>query len=289
MVRKAAATRKQQGLASGSTPKGANKATLKRKTDSKDGKDDSPPKKGIGPSVGNHQQKPPSLPPPHHRVGKGLMTGKRPIISDPVRELVTHKDYAIKMVNSIIKETDLDPCGELSSEDLGAFDLFDLSRVCFRRSWYLVYFLRYRSNHWFLFQALVRMKALQDRCVANEGVIRQLRKHQEIQLQEWAQYAEAIRTLNEDHTAKNVMLVEETRQQAEAKKAQVTLATKLVALCERREKAKADTVAEFQTLQPYFDTCGVYYGDGFDDCLNQVRSVYPDLDLSKITIDDTIP
>ena len=42
-----------------------------------------------------------------------------------------HKDYAIKMVNSINKETDLDPYGEHFLEDLGASDLYDLSRVCF--------------------------------------------------------------------------------------------------------------------------------------------------------------
>ena len=42
-----------------------------------------------------------------------------------------HKDYAIEMVNSINKETDLDPYDEHFLEDLGAFDLYDLSRVCF--------------------------------------------------------------------------------------------------------------------------------------------------------------
>ena len=31
-----------------------------------------------------------------------------------------------------------------------------------------------------------------------------------------------------------------------------------------------------------------YYGDGFDDCLKQVRFVYLDLDLSKITLDNAI-
>lgn len=57
------------------------------------------------------------------------MTGKGP-----------DNDYVIEMVNSIIKEMDLDPCGEHSSEDLGASSLFDLSRVCFCRLWYFVIF-----------------------------------------------------------------------------------------------------------------------------------------------------
>ena len=35
------------------------------------------------------------------------------------------------MVESIIKETNLDPCVEQTTEDLGASGLFDLSRVRF--------------------------------------------------------------------------------------------------------------------------------------------------------------
>lgn len=54
------------------------------------------------------------------------------------------------------------------------------------------------------------------------------------------------------------------------------------------DKAKADAIAEFQVSQPFFDTCGAYYGDGFVEFLKQVRSIYPDLDLSQIIIYDTI-
>lgn len=61
LVRKAAAAHKQQGQGLGSTPKGATKATLKRKNDGKDSKDDCQPKKGTSLSVGNYQQKSPSL------------------------------------------------------------------------------------------------------------------------------------------------------------------------------------------------------------------------------------
>ena len=35
--------------------------------------------------------------------------------------------------------------------------------------------------------------------------------------------------------------------------------------------------------------CVVYYGEGFGDCLKQVGSVYPDLELSKISMDDPVP
>jgi len=57
------------------------------------------------------------------------MTGKGPVALGAVRRILTHKDYAVEMVNSIIKETNLDPCADQTTEDLGAFGLFDLSRV----------------------------------------------------------------------------------------------------------------------------------------------------------------
>ena len=99
------------------------------------------------------------------------------------------------MVTSIIKEMHLDPCGEHSSKDLGASDLYDLLRVCPRH-------LHYTSKNSLdfyrhaLFQALVHMKALQDRCLANKGVIRRFRKRQEIENKERAQYSETVHTLN---------------------------------------------------------------------------------------------
>ena len=58
------------------------------------------------------------------------------------------------------------------------------------------------------------------------------------------------------------------------------MVTELTTLRGQVDKAKADVVAEFRVSQPFFDACSAYYGDGFDDCLKQVKSVYPDLDLS---------
>lgn len=62
-----------------SAPKVVLKASNKRKSESKD---DHPPKKGTGLSTGDQQLKSP--PSPKHGAGKGLMTGKGPIINDPV-------------------------------------------------------------------------------------------------------------------------------------------------------------------------------------------------------------
>ena len=58
------------------------------------------------------------------------MTGKGPIVPGPIQRLVTYKDYVVEMVNLIIKETDLDPCDEHTSEDLGASGLYYMLRVC---------------------------------------------------------------------------------------------------------------------------------------------------------------
>lgn len=65
-------------------------------------------------------------------------------------------------------------------------------------------------------------------------------------------------------------------------KAKTNLTTKLAGLREQMDRAKADAVAEFQVSQPFSDTCDVFYGNGFDDCLKQVETAYPDLDLSQI-------
>ena len=54
------------------------------------------------------------------------------------------------------------------------------------------------------------------------------------------------------------------------------------------ETARANAVREFKTSQPFIDSCTLYYGDGFEDCLKQVKSSYSHLDLSKITMDDPL-
>ena len=69
----------------------------------------SPPKSGFG-------------------AGKGMMTSAGPVIEGP-RCLLTHKDYAVEEVKTLIKPTDVDPCAELGTEELGESALFDLTRV----------------------------------------------------------------------------------------------------------------------------------------------------------------
>jgi len=61
------------------------------------------------------------------------------------------------------------------------------------------------------FQTLMCMKALQDRCIAEEGVISYLRKCNETLTNKQDQYKEAFRTLNKEVTNLNEKLKEETR------------------------------------------------------------------------------
>ena len=42
-------------------------------------------------------------------------------------------------------------------------------------------------------------------------------------------------------------------------------------------------------MQSLIDSYAEYYGTGFDDCLKQVASAFPELDLSGITLDDLVP
>ena len=46
---------------------------------------------------------------------------------------------------------------------------------------------------------------------------------------------------------------------------------------------------EFKASQTFIDSCAEYYGDGFKDCLKQVKSICLHLDLSKVSMDDPLP
>lgn len=119
--------------ASSSAPKVAGKGAPKRKGD---GKDDRPSKK-VSVTTGEKLPKKLSPPKPKHGVGKGLMTTSSPVAQDPNHRLLTHKDYVVEMIESIIRDKDVDPCAEETTKDLGASGLFDLARVRFFLSVFL--------------------------------------------------------------------------------------------------------------------------------------------------------
>ena len=110
-------------LTSSSAPKAITKGPPKRKTDGKDSR----PLKKVTVTPGN---KPPekSTPASGHGAGKGVMTSSSPVLEGP-RCLLTHKDYAVEEIETLIKPTDIDPCAFLGTEELGASALFDLTQV----------------------------------------------------------------------------------------------------------------------------------------------------------------
>ena len=122
--------------ASSSASKAVGKRAPKRKTDRKD--DHSSKKPLVIPR--EKQPKKPSPLKPSHGIGKGLMTSLGPV-TQGTRRLLTHKGYTVKMIESIIKETDGDPCAEQEMEDLGASSLFDLSRVSSSPNQFFLYCL----------------------------------------------------------------------------------------------------------------------------------------------------
>ena len=111
----------------------------------------------------------------------------------------------------------------------------------------------------------------------------------DIQNKEMDQYKEAVRTLNKELTAITEKLKQESNLREKAQKDKDSLETELTTLREQTEKAKANAVVDFKASQSFIDACVVYYGEGFDDCLKQVGSIYLDLNLSKISMDDPMP
>ena len=58
---------------------------------------------------------------------------------------------------------------------------------------------------------------------------------------------------------------------------------------EKTETAGADAIQKFEAAQLFINSYADYYGTGFDDCLKQVASTFPELDLSGISMDAPEP
>ena len=59
----------------------------------------------------------------------------------------------------------------------------------------------------------------------------------------------------------------------------------MTALQKKAETVGTDVVQKFKTSQSFIDSYADYYSTGFDDCLKQVASAFPELDLSGISMD----
>ena len=132
-------------------------------------------------------------------------------------------------------------------------------------------------------------KVLQDRSVAQEGVIRHLRKLNKTLTNEQEQYKGAFRTLNKEVTTLTKKLKEEAHLQEKVQEEKTNLEAELTAICGQAETARAEAITEFKASWPFIDACTIYYGDEFENYLKQVWSIYLNLDLSKVSMDDPLP
>ena len=126
---------------------------------------------------------------------------------------------------------------------------------------------------------MVHVKAFQDHYDAKEGVVGRVRKHNATLMNEQRQYKEAVHTLNKEVKGK----LEKANRQKQKLQEEVT------ALREKVETAGTNAVQKLKTSQLFIDSCADYYVTGFDDYLKQVASTFPELDLSKITMDAPEP
>ena len=93
-------------------------------------------------------------------------------------------------------------------------------------------------------------------------------------MNEQGQYKDAMHTFNKEVKELREKLVEAGSQKQKLQE-EVT--------------AGADAIQKFKTSQSFIDSCVDYYGTGFDDCLKQVASAFPELDLSGISMDAPKP
>ena len=85
----------------------------------------------------------------------------------------------------------------------------------------------------------MRVMALQDRCVANEGVVIRVRKHNANLMNEQGQYKDAVRTLNQELKEVREKLVEADRQNDKLKE-------EVTDLGQRLQTAGVDAVRDFK-------------------------------------------
>ena len=129
---------------------------------------------------------------------------------------------------------------------------------------------------------MVHVKAFQDRCLAKEGVVTRVRKHNAALMNEQGQYKEAMRTINQKVKELREKLVVAGSQKQK-------LQEEVTALQEKVETVGIDAIQKFRASQSFIDSCADYYGTGFDDCLKQVASTFLELDLSRISMDAPEP
>ena len=129
------------------------------------------------------------------------------------------------------------------------------------------------------------MKGLMDRCASYETVLGHLREKveaREMKLQELMAWKEVqVNKLN--LTGK---LLEKSEVQVKALKE--ILKDKEKEILEAKiqlRQAKENAIREYHDFDTLLKELGGFFADEFDDCFRQVKTSFPNLDLSHISID----
>ena len=120
-------------------------------------------------------------------------------------------------------------------------------------------------------------------------MIARLHKCIKLLTDEEKQYKDATRSFNEEVKVLKGKSEEEGHQRKSEQEAKEKVDKELTALLEQVEMARVDAGYEYKASYPFIDFCGGYYGEGFEDCLKQVKSLYPHLDLSEVNMDEPLP
>lgn len=132
------------------------------------------------------------------------------------------------------------------------------------------------------------MKGLTERCLSQRDddktsqALRSKAKAMKVDLAElkaWKVIQEDKLTASEQLRGQLDKQVEVLRQVLEDKEEEIK------DIKDRLRQVKEDAIQEYRDSNALLSELGTSFVDGFDDCLHQVKSSFPDLDLSHITID----
>ena len=130
------------------------------------------------------------------------------------------------------------------------------------------------------------MKGLMDRCMAQETLVDQLKERAESAETEQnelkASWEVQVKKLNVTRKA----LEESEAQTGVLKKVLKDKEGEISFLRKQIRQAKEDGKTEFCNSDGFLSKLSGCYADGFNECLRQVKALFPDLDVSWVSLDD---
>ena len=129
------------------------------------------------------------------------------------------------------------------------------------------------------------MKGLMGHCLNHEMALERVRamarsmEDELAELKAWKTVQEKRLALSEQVRGELEKQTEMLRQVLEDKEKDINDAQDWL------RQAKEDVIREYRDSDAYLTVLEGTYTDGFDDCLRQVKTSFPDLDLSHVSID----